>query len=102
GWDDAVWIARNVFIKEDNFIRKLDDPPRRSDPRNAGPVTVEDRIELAFVVRKVLYLRLKLGLIRRRQSGRQGPGDVGPERPAATGIDPVDLDFAIDFLFQSR
>src|SRR5437773_10892167 len=100
GWNDAVWITGNVFVQEDPVIGLLTDSTRRSDPRSARFTTVEDRIQFALVVGKLLYLRLKFRFVGRRRSRRQRTGDVGLYRPAAACINLFDLNLAIDFLFQ--
>src|SRR5262249_35422024 len=68
-WNDPIGIARDVFIEKDELVRQLNNASRRANARNARPVTVEDRVGLAFVVEQVLHLRAELRLVdgRRRE-----------------------------------
>src|SRR5206468_1517586 len=85
---------------KDHFIGLLNDSTRRSDPGSARFTTVEDGIQFALVVGKLLYLRLKFRFVGRRRSRRQRTGDVGLYRPAAACINLFYFNIAIDFLFQ--
>src|SRR5262249_57818181 len=100
GCNDGVGITGYVFVQKDCFIGQLNDSTGRSDPGSSRFTTVEDRIQFALVVGKLLFLRLKFRFVGRRRSRRQRTGDVGLYWPAAACINLFDFNLAVDFLFQ--
>src|SRR5207249_7205296 len=71
GWNDAVGITRNVFVKEDHLIRELDNLARRANARNAWFRAVEYGVNLAFIRFKVFNLFPKFRFVRRSLCPRQ-------------------------------
>src|SRR6266481_2821558 len=72
GGDDAVRISRDVFVQENHFSWELNDPARRTDPRNAGLSAIEDFVSLALVVEQVLHLFPEFWFVGRRGSRCHG------------------------------
>src|SRR5438034_11411186 len=95
GWNDAVWITGNVFVQKDHFIGLLNDSTRRSDPGSARLTTVEDGIQFALVVGKLLYAPLKLRALVTRQLPAPRARCIGIYRPAASSTNLCHLNSSI-------
>src|SRR5438874_1825704 len=71
GGNDPIRVSRDVFVEENHFARKLNNPARRADSRHAWLAAVKDLVGLALVVEQVFHFGLQLGLVGRRRGGGQ-------------------------------
>src|SRR5215471_8363431 len=102
GGDYPVWVPGNVLVEKDCLCRQLNDFSRRANSRHSGFTAIENRIEFAFVIRKLFHFRLIRGLVRRLWCGRQDATKGRRISMPRTLVDRFDGHASIDFRLEAR